>query len=183
MKANLQAARNWGDALFAAAKEAGVVGDVLEQAGVLIAATQAVPRFVAFIEAPHVPTEEKAALMEKVLGGRFHRLLRNFVLLMLKRNRIELLGGAVDEFRLQAERDQGLWRGSVRTAKPLGEAEREALRAGLEKYTKHQLIIDWKVDPAVLGGVVFKSGDLLVDNSLKTRLDAIGERLLAARVH
>ncbi|MBX3730301.1 MAG: ATP synthase F1 subunit delta [Candidatus Sumerlaeia bacterium] len=183
MKVDLQAAGNWGDALFAATRDAGVVARVLEESGSLIAALDAVPRFSAFLEAPHVKLEEKLALAGKVLDDRFHRLLRNFVLLLIRRGRILLLREAIDAFRLHAERDQGLWRGTVRSAVALDDAQRQRLQQALEAHTRHRLVLDWKTDPTLLGGVVFKSGDLLIDNSLKTRLGHIRERLEAVRIH
>ncbi|MEZ0229839.1 MAG: FoF1 ATP synthase subunit delta, partial [Planctomycetota bacterium] len=74
----------------------------------------------------------------------------------------------------------------VSTAQPLEDDQRDKLRGVLKKkfapkgYT--DIVFDEKVEPNLLGGMVVRTGDDLYDNSLRTRLNAIGERLRAGRV-
>lgn len=182
MNVDLQAAQNYGEALFAAAKDNDAVDQLLQEARALRHAIRAVPGFQQYLEAPDIDETKKEELARRVLGDRFHRLLRNFVLMMLKRHRILLLPKALEHFRDVAEKDRGIYRGSVETAYTLSEDEKARLMASLEGYTGRTLTIEYKVNPQVLGGVVFRSGDLLIDNSLRTQIEHLASRLMAARV-
>lgn len=179
---DLQAAKNYGDALFAAAKDNNAVAQLLDESAELQKAMRDVPQFIHFIEAPNVSPEEKMQFADKVLADRFHRLMRNFVLMMIKRNRVFDLRGALERFQAAAEKDMGLQRGTVQTAVALDEQNRGRLQNALESYTDGKLVLNFIVEPKILGGVVFKAGDLLIDNSLRTQLDHIAERMLAAKV-
>lgn len=183
MNVDLQAARNYAEALFAAAKGQGILTEVREQAAVLRDALASEPRARAFLEAPHVPAPEKLRFAQAVLAGRFNPLLSDFVLLLLRKSRIMLFATAVELFITLAERDQGRWQGTVRTAATLDDEQRSRLQSALEKATGRSLVIEYQVDPSVIGGVVFKSGDLLMDNSIATQLGNLRECLMATRVH
>lgn len=183
MQVDLTAAKHYGDALFDAARDAGESERILEEARALIDALDEVPRFADLLQAPHIDAMEKIEVAKRVLGDHFHPLLRNFVLLLLKRGRIVLFRHAIVEFRDRAEAAQGIRHGAVRTATELSDEEKQRIHQSLEAYTGQKLNIDWLLDPAVLGGVVFKSGDLLIDNSLRSRLKDLRERLMAVRVH
>lgn len=183
MNVDLQAARNYAEALLASAKDQNALSELMEQGGALRDALNAEPRAKAFLEAPHIPGPEKIAFAEKVLGDRYHPLLRNFILLLLRKGRITLFSEAISRFITLAEREQGRWQGTVRTAQPLDERQRELLKNALERATGRTLVLDFHIDPAVIGGVVFKSGDLLMDNSVATQLGNLRERLYAVRVH
>jgi len=183
MKADLQAAKVYGEALFAAAKDRSAVAGVREESNELLAAFDRVPRFRTLLEAPHIPAEDKSGIVGRVLGGRASDLLKNFVLLLLRKNRIEVLADALAQFRRLADRDQGISQGTLTSATALDQGQRAKLHAALERRTGLKLTIDYKLDPALVGGIVFESGDLMIDNSLRTRLDRLGEKLMAARVN
>jgi len=183
MKADLQVARTYGNAFFQAAKGQNLVVQMMEEAASLLASINAVPRVRPLLEAPHIPTEDKAAFAKKAFGGRVNPLLLNFVLLLLKKNRIEVLEEAFRHFRALSEKDQGISRGVVRTAVALTEDQKSALKAALEKSTGLRLIIDFVVDASVIGGVQFKAGDLLIDGSISGGLERLRSTLMAARIN
>ncbi|MGF1572776.1 MAG: ATP synthase F1 subunit delta [Sumerlaeia bacterium] len=180
MKKEHLIAKVYAEALFAAAKSANAVKSIMEDAEQLFLAFEKQPRFLAFLEAPNVPTEDKFALAEKVLTSGVNRLLRNFVLLMLKKHRIELLRPALDHFETLAEADQGLTRGVISSATELSETEKSSIVASLERYMETKLTARFKVDSTLIGGITFKAGDLFIDNSIKTRLSNLRRQLHAA---
>ncbi len=182
MNVDVQAARVYGEALFGAAKEQGIVPAIREESGTFLDALGQVPRFRTLLEAPHIPTEDKVAIVNRVLGSGANPLLRNFVLLLLRRNRIDVFGAALAEYRRIADRDLGVSRAKLTSARPMDDAERARVQAGLERKTGLKLTLEHKVDPALIGGLVFECGDLMIDNSLQTQLSRLGERLMAARV-
>src|SRR5690606_35878401 len=97
--------------------------------------------------------------------------------------RMELMLPALREFQLMAEKKLGIARGRVVTAKPLSDEEKDRLLKSLEAYTHNHLSITWAVQPELIGGVVFKSGDLLIDSSLQSQLIRMKASLMAPRVY
>ena len=75
-----------------------------------------------------------------------------------------------------------MWTKLVRRSAPLGGDQRTRLTSALKKKFDKDIILDEKVDPRLLGGLVLRSGDTRIDGSLRTRLEAIGARLAATRL-
>jgi F-type H+-transporting ATPase subunit delta len=182
MSYDLSAAKAYGQALFAAAKEQGVVDVVWADAQVIGQAREQVPGFRVMMRAPHILRERKEEVVRRVFAG-VQPLLRDFVLLALRRDRVEVLEDALWHFHELAEHDQGYSHGRLVSAVPLDDAQKASLHAALEAHTNLKLTIDHDVDPALVGGIVFQCGDLLIDNSLRSSLDELGDRLMAVRVH
>jgi F-type H+-transporting ATPase subunit delta len=102
--------------------------------------------------------------------------------LMLVRRRIEHLVPALEELHELILHDRGERPASVTTAVPMDERQRGELTAVLEKLTGFRLSVRWRVEPEIIGGVVARCEDLLIDHSVRTRLDRIRRRLLQTTV-
>jgi F-type H+-transporting ATPase subunit delta len=183
MNVDAHAVRVYAEALFAAAKDAGTVATLEEQTRILQEVFTAVPRLRTLLEVPHVSTDEKVAMARKVLDDRFDATLRNFVLLLLKKHRIEILDPSLREFRRLAEKEQGIMHGTVTSAALLDEELKQQVRTALENHTGFKLTLEYKVDSALLGGVIFRAGDILIDNSLRSQVRRLRRNLLAARMN
>jgi F-type H+-transporting ATPase subunit delta len=103
---------------------------------------------------------------------------KNTVLLLNDRRRVKLLPEIAQMVREMNDARKGLLRAEVTTAVVLGDAFYLKLQATLEKLTKKSVILDKKHDPALIGGVVLRIGDLVLDGSLKTRLGGLKQALL-----
>lgn len=181
MNKDLSAAKAYGQALFLAAKENGVVDAVLADARELEERSDPNGRMAALLRAPHILRERKIELTRRALAS-VEPLLLNFILLLLRKDRILVFSDALAVFKRMAEEEAGVQAGVLTSATRLGQDQRAALHAALEARTGLKLTIEYKVDPALLGGVVFKSGDLLIDNSLASALARLRSRLMAVRV-
>jgi F-type H+-transporting ATPase subunit delta len=178
-----QAVRNYAEALFANAKEQGKVALVHEQAAAVIAGFEEVPEFRAFLESPNVPRADAEALLTRSFGSRVDELLLQYMLFVVRKRRVEILRDSLEVYGKLAEADAGFSRARVTSAVPLDEGQRARLQAALEAHTGLSLHIDHVVDPAVIGGLVFQCGDLLIDNSLRHHLDRLGDQLMAVKVN
>ena len=69
----------------------------------------------------------------------------------------------------------GLSRGMVTTAIPLDEAHMDAVKSKLESQTGRKLALEYVVDPAIIGGIVLRVGDMVYDASLRAQLDNLRE--------
>ena len=71
----------------------------------------------------------------------------------------------------------GLSRGVVTTAIALDDAHREAVKNKLESQTGRSLALEYVVDPSIIGGIVFRVGDIVYDASLRAQLDNLRESI------
>jgi len=155
-----------------AAAEAAVVTDIFH----------ANPRLRIFLESPNIPDAEKTTLIDKVFGSQFMDLIVRFLHLMLRRRRLDHISASLDRFRALVVAEQGKHEATFTTAVELGTEQRRQLEAAMEKVTGWTLHATYHVDPAVMGGVLFRSEDILIDTTLRSGLHEIRSRLMRAQV-
>ena len=128
---------------------------------------------------PAVALEEREALVKKALSKAVSRPVLNLILLMLQRRRIEQLPRVAAEFRRLDNQRQGITQASATTAAELTPAELEALTNKLEQFTGGRVELDVAVDPSLLGGLVVRVGDRLIDVSVRGRLERLRNQLVS----
>lgn len=123
----------------------------------------------------------KRRLVESVLEAG-SRLTRNFLLLLVEKRREAILESAVAEFVVMANEERDIVDVEVRTARALGDAERELLSRRISEYIGKQVRLTEVSAPELLGGVVARVGDMVMDGSVITRLQRLQSHLRAARL-
>jgi F-type H+-transporting ATPase subunit delta len=176
-------AGRYAQALFGAALKEHLEEPVLEDLESLRSFYTRDDRLQNFLEAPDVLTEHKVSLLRDVFGGKVHELVIRFLLLMLEKKRIQHLPLAVDEYQALVEQRIGLVRAQVITAVPLDPEMAEKLRRRLEQMTAKKIRLEPRTDPHILGGVIVRMGETMIDGSVRRSLEGLRERLLSARVH
>jgi F-type H+-transporting ATPase subunit delta len=136
----------------------------------------------AFLAAPQVRLPDKRKVLASVLEGRAARSVAVFADLLLRKKRLDLLEPITSDYEALVERAQGIRRAHVVSAAPLTEKEQARLLAALEHYTKARVKITSEIEPAVLGGALVRIGDRVVDRTVRTLLDSLGEQLREVRV-
>jgi F-type H+-transporting ATPase subunit delta len=104
-------------------------------------------------------------------------LARNFLALVAQRRRLGLLAEIRAAYEALVDEAAGRVRARVRTAAPLGDAARTAIRERLGRRLGKTVLLDTEVDPALLGGFVAEVGGRLLDLSLRGQLAVLRERL------
>lgn len=126
---------------------------------------------------PRLPAERKRAVLAEVLGERSNPVTLNLLGFVIDQGRARDLGAIVDELvTLAAEQRQSAV-AEVRTAVPLDAGHRDRLAEALERATGRKVELKVVVDPTVVGGVVAKVGDQVIDGSVRRRLELARERL------
>ncbi|MGQ9854354.1 MAG: ATP synthase F1 subunit delta, partial [Candidatus Oleimicrobiaceae bacterium] len=118
---------------------------------------------------------------DSLLPPDLNRDARNLVYVMLRDGQLRLLGGVVEQLAV-ALADRGRQDvARVVTAVSLSPKEQEALRAQVRKRFGQGVAVRFEVEPDILGGVIIKVGDKVVDGSLAGRLAALHQRLRGSR--
>jgi F-type H+-transporting ATPase subunit delta len=105
-------------------------------------------------------------------------LTRNFLALVAQRRRLDVLGEILAAYRARVDEAAGRIRARVRSAAPLGDAERAALRERLGRRLGKTVLLDTEVDPGLLGGFVAEVGSRVLDVSIAGQLAALRERII-----
>lgn len=128
---------------------------------------------------PVVKVSEKRSILQALLPrvGASAEVQR-FVLLLLDRGRLTELSRIASDYQRLTDERLGRVRGTVTSATPLDGAAFEDIRQALAKRTGKQVILEAKVDPELLGGIVAQVGDLVLDGSLRSRLENLSRKLL-----
>jgi F-type H+-transporting ATPase subunit delta len=173
-------ARRYAKALFAIGLEKGDAE--LEAYGKDLAAVAeaiaAAPQLLRIFPNPLFSVEEKKAVAAKILekiGP--NRTTVSFVNLLADKNRLASLPEIEAYFRVLLDQQKGVIRGQLLTAVDLDDAKQAQVKDQLKAQLGKDLVLEFATDPAILGGVVLKVGDKILDASLRAQLQNIKETI------
>ena len=172
-------ARTYAEALLDAAEKRGQAQEVFEELQSLVQDVfAAAPQFEAFLASRAITARRKPPVIRAALQGRASDLLVNFLLVLNDHERLELLRPILSAYRqLHEERTRHV-RVRVRSAVPLPDDQRERLVQELRARYQREPILETRVDPDLLGGLVLQVGDWVYDGSVRTRLADIRNQLI-----
>jgi F-type H+-transporting ATPase subunit delta len=121
---------------------------------------------------------EKKAVLDGVLADlSISPMVKNFLGLLAEKERLGYLPDIAAYYRTLLDESQGVVRGRLVTAVGLAEARQDQIKTKLEAQTGKKLVLDFAVDPDILGGVVLKVGDKVLDASLRAQLQILKEQI------
>jgi F-type H+-transporting ATPase subunit delta len=130
------------------------------------------------LEDPETPVERRQVVFKALFSdGQMLPQVNNLVGLMLRRRRLEMVGAVDREFRRLYNRREGIHEAVATSAAKLDAQEVNALRSRLEQMTGGKVELTFNVDPQLLGGVQVRLGDLLIDGSVRGRLERLRNKL------
>jgi len=168
-------ARRYAQAVFALALD----GDALDQWGRdldRLAEALSNADFSAFLESPQVPDPVKHHGIQTVLRDT-SQLARNLVSVLVAHRQVGLMADIRTQYRRLVDEHQGIARADLVTAVPLESGQRARVADGLGRLIGKRVVSTERVDPAILGGLVARVGDRLIDGSSRTRLESMREAL------
>ncbi len=171
------AARRYAEAAFEIALRDGTVEAwrrELDAAAVILGD----PTVLRALENPAIPLESRAGLVT-ALEATISRPVLNLIALMIRRGRIEALPRVAAEFRRLDDQRNGVTTAIATSATPLESAEVSALTGRLEEMTGGRVELDLRVDPSLLGGLLVRVGDRLIDGSVRGRLERLRNQLVS----
>ncbi len=171
-------AKRYAQAAFELAVERGELEAWERDLGTL-GAVLAPPEAQAFIANAKVPAAAKEAFLQRVTGEPAP-LVWNLVRLLGSKSRLALLPQITEQFQALLDEHRGIAHAEVLTAVPVSDTEREALVRRLSELTGKQVEMELHEEPEILGGLVARIGDQLIDGSTRSKLLALKRRLASA---
>lgn len=131
------------------------------------------PEFSNLLSAPLLPDRDKVAVVRKVFSGRVMPELEGLLVVLAKHDRLGLIGLVARRLGQLVHLKQGIVEVVVTTAVPLDDRQVQDLRTQLQEMLKTEVKLDARVDSEILGGMVARVGDRLIDASMRNRLEGL----------
>ncbi len=165
-------------ALFALAAEARVVPAVRAELEELVRLGQTTPGFLAFMGSDAVEHGERAASLEKMFRGRLSDLVLDTLQVMNRRGRAGLLEPLLRCYIARQESAAGQVEVRAISAVELTRAQRDEIQRLSAELSGREPLVEYTVDPEIVGGLVLQIGDHRLDSSVRRHLHAARARLL-----
>lgn len=173
-------ARVYAETLFRAADRQGQIEEVDESVRALSAVLAGSADLERFLVAPQIDAAAKRALVRSALTDRLHPLLIRFLELVIGKHRARLLGEILTAWTEILDVRANRQSAALTTAVPADPGLVARVKAALERATGKSIVLEQRVDPSLLSGIVVRSGDTVIDGSIKNRLNTLRQRLRAA---
>ena len=179
--ANVKVSRRYASALFNSAQKLSSAEAVQKDLDTLIAIWDQTPALEKTLESPLIPAEKKHALIDELFAKELSPLSASFLHLLVDKRREEILRTVQEEYRLLSDEAKGMIRAEAVVAGPLSDSDKASLISGLQTRTGKQVELSVSVDPVILGGVVVRMQDTVIDGSVRGALERLREQMLQER--
>ena len=173
------AAKRYAEAAYEIARERGTLEE-WSAALSLMALVFADPQMTAMMDSARIAAVEKVRLVERTLEG-IDPLALNLARLLVTNGRTALAPQVAEAFQELVDEARGVAHALVTSAVPLSPSEQEAVASKLGEITGKRVDITTKVDESIIGGLVARIGDRLIDGSIRSKLQALKRQLQEAR--
>lgn len=178
-------ARNYAETLFDLAMQHGGMETVDAYAAALDEVAELIrrePRVREFLATPRVDVDTRKRVVSDAFAGRVPDYFLRFLLVVVEKRRQTLLPTISKEYHDLVDRAHNRLRAEIFLASEPDAATREEIVGTLERKLDRTLLPTFRIDPDLIGGVVVRIGDQVVDGSLRRRMSDLRRRLLAARL-
>jgi F-type H+-transporting ATPase subunit delta len=139
--------------------------------------------FEKFLASGAIGRDHKEAMIKKLFEGKGSPLFIEFLLVLTKHGRLDLLRVILKEYRELRDRLARRVRVSLSTAVPLPDDQRDKIVGDIRRVLSLEPVVETSVDPDLLGGVVIRVMDFLYDGSIRTRLEKLRKNLIESSSH
>ncbi len=167
-------AGRYASALFELATEKKSVDAVAKDLGRIAALISGSDDLARLVKSPAFSAEEQTRALGAVLAkAKIGGLAANFAKLAASNRRLFALPGMISGYHALVAASRGVVSAEVTVASPASATMKKEIEAALKGVAGKNAAVTIKVDPAIIGGLIVKIGSKMVDNSLKTKLNAM----------
>lgn len=175
--------KTYGDALFAVASESGRVDEFFEAAKMVSNVLHANEEFGRLLKHPKITKDSKIQMLEETWKDQIPKEMLGVMVLMITKGRAAHIVSVMDYFIDFVKEEKKIGRAHVTTAIALNEEQRKKIENKLLETTKYQTFeMTYDVDETLIGGMVIRIGDRVVDSSIKTKLYQLSRELKKIQV-
>jgi F-type H+-transporting ATPase subunit delta len=174
------AAALYARAIFDLANQAGIAGQIAEELADLARAVASDHAFGLFMRDAALGAAEKRRVLGSAFGGRVHPLLFSALGVMNRHDRLGKLAAVADNFQKLLDAQLGNVPVQATVAEELDAGMVDEVRRAVSEVLKKNAVVSQKVDAGIIGGLVLRMQDKLIDGSVRTQLELLKRRMLSA---
>ena len=130
------------------------------------------------INNPSISTEEKQVVLCKLFQNSIMPIVYNFIFVLNLRKRVDIVAEIAVEFAKELERIKNIARINVTSAIELNDDKKEDIKTKIAQKLNKEVIVDWGIDNDIIAGLIFKIDELVIDNSVKHKLDDLSREII-----
>ncbi len=173
-------AKRWALALMELAQEEENISkeDILDDLREIAGTINSSEELANVINNPSISTEEKQVVLCKLFQNSIMPIVYNFIFVLNLRKRVSIISEIADEFEKELERIKNIARVNVTSAIELNDERKEQIKVKIAEKLSKEVIVDWGVDNDIIAGLIFKIDELIVDNSIKHKLEDLSKEII-----
>lgn len=169
----------YGHALFELALEKNCIEALLQEAHAVRQVLVEAPELLKLYNHPKIAMEEKEAFTETCFKGRVSDDMTGFLILIVRNGRQNDITAILDEFEAEVKEHRKIGIAYVTTPLPMPEEQRSRLVERLIATTRYESFeMHYDIDKALIGGMVVRIGDRVMDSSIRTQLAGLQKELM-----
>ncbi len=170
--------KTYGDALFELAQEENKVDTLFEEVEALKTILSENPDFSKLMNHPKVDKEEKEAVAEAIFRNRMSDELTGFLKIIIANRRYADMIDVLDHFIARVKEYHRIGLAYVLTPLPLTDTQKASVERKLLESTDYETMeMNYSIDPSLIGGMVIRIGDKVVDSSVRSKLEKLTKEL------
>lgn len=170
--------KRYAKALFSLGQEDAKIEQYGRELKVFLEVCRTNPEFARVISTRIFAVEDRKQVLKVVLDQTdLSATVKNFLYLLLEKDRMDTIAGVSQHYERLTDEASNIARAEVFVPRPLQAEALEKLEKGLEKMTSKRIKLEVKEDRSLIGGVIVKIGDLVLDGSVKAQLRGLRESL------
>ena len=173
----------YGDALFSLAVEENRVDELWDETRAMKQVLSENPDFMAILEHPEMTMEKKMDVLQEVFQKELSQDMMGLLHVLVKKGRIGELIHVLAYFNECAMAYKKIGKVQIQTPMPLSEKQKKKIEQKLLEVSEYEtLSVDYEIDKSLLGGIVIRIGNQVLDNSIRAKLDAMTRDLSEVRL-
>jgi F-type H+-transporting ATPase subunit delta len=173
--------RNYAEALLALARKNGDVEEWGELLDGIATAMREDQTLRTFLESPKIAAAQKNAIIERALGRKAPKFFVRYIQTVIQKRRQMLIPDIAIEYQGLIDEAENRLHANVTVAREPSGPEKDALARQLTRLFGKRVVPHIAQNPAILGGLIVKVGDTVMDGSVRKRLSTLKQRMLAAQ--
>ena len=170
-------ARRYAQALTEEAQSAGGLDAVDADVALVTETLDGSRELRLALTSPVVSQDKKRAVLDRLFASQASDLTLRFLHLLVQNEREGQIPDILDAYRALRDERTGTVEATVRSARPLDHAEIDRVKGALEARSGKTVRMRYEIDPALIGGLVVRMGDVVYDRSVRHQLDSLRDQL------
>lgn len=172
--------KRWAHALMELALEDSNISkeDILYELRTIAETIDSSEELKNVINNPSVSTEEKQIVLCKLFQSSIMPMVYNFMFVLNLRKRVGIISSIADEFQKELEEIKNIMRVNVTSAIDIADERKEDIKNKIAEKLSKDVIVDWNVDNDIIGGLVLNINEIVIDNSIKHKLEDLSINIM-----